>query len=208
MMVSLLQTEVGDRRWGAADPDNSPKTDPRSAMTTCNETGRNSTLSLRSMGVDDLAEVFHIGEMIFTAEYSPSLYRTWDEYEVISMFNSDSELCLVAESDEKIVGFALGTTVDKHHSAWKYGYLVWLGVCPRAQKLRVGQSLFKEMKKRMRAQGVRMIIIDTAADNRAGIDFFTKLGFGNIQEHVYMTLNLDRKAKKRKKRKDVGAPQS
>ncbi|MFU8819662.1 MAG: GNAT family N-acetyltransferase [Desulfurivibrio sp.] len=173
-------------------------------MTTCNQIGQKGSLCIRPMGVDDLAEVFHIGEIIFTAEYSPSLYRTWDEYEVISMFNSDSELCLVAESGGRIVGFALGTTVEKHHSAWKYGYLVWLGVCPQAQKLRVGQSLFKEMKRRMLAQGVRMIIIDTDAENRAGIDFFTKLGFGNSQEHVYMTLNLDRKAKKKRKKKDAG----
>ncbi|MFH7320178.1 GNAT family N-acetyltransferase [Desulfurivibrio sp. D14AmB] len=171
-------------------------------MPTCNQINHRESLCIRPMGVDDLAEVFHIGELIFTAEYSPSLYRTWDEYEVISMFNSDSELCLVAESGDRIVGFALGTTVDKHHSAWKYGYLVWLGVCPKAQKLRVGQNLFKEMKRRMRAQGVRMIIVDTDADNRAGIDFFTKLGFGNIQEHVYMTLNLDRRAKKKKKKKE------
>lgn len=175
-------------------------------MDTCNQVGRKSTLHIREMGVDDIAEVFHIGEIIFTAEYSPSLYRTWDEYEVTSMFNSDSELCLVAESEEQIVGFALGTTVEKRHSAWKYGYLVWLGVCPKAQQLRVGQNLFNMMKRRMRAQGVRMIIVDTAADNRPAIDFFNKLGFGNIQEHVYMTLNLAPKKKggKRKKKRSNG----
>ncbi|MDZ7641740.1 MAG: GNAT family N-acetyltransferase [Desulfurivibrio sp.] len=170
-------------------------------MNTCSQVGRKSTLHVREMSVDDIAAVFHIGEIIFTAEYSPSLYRTWDEYEVTSMFNSDSELCLVAESEEQIVGFALGTTVEKRHSAWKYGYLVWLGVCPKAQQLRVGQNLFNMMKKRMRAQGVRMIIVDTAADNRPAIDFFDKLGFGNIQEHVYLTLNLGRKKKGTKKKK-------
>ncbi|MFH7325567.1 GNAT family N-acetyltransferase [Desulfurivibrio sp. C05AmB] len=171
-------------------------------MTICDQTPGNKALCIREMNVDDLAEVFHIGEVVFTAEYSPSLYRTWDEYEVISMFNSDSELCLVAERDGRTVGFALGTTVEKQHSAWKYGYLVWLGVCPGAQKLRVGERLFKEMKRRMRAQGVRMIIVDTDADNQAGIRFFTKLGFGNIQEHVYMTLNLSPRRKKRKKPKN------
>ena len=170
-------------------------------MTVCSRINNKSTLCIREMTIDDLAEVFHIGETLFTAEYSPSLYRTWDEYEVISMFNTDSQLCLVAESDDRTVGFALGTTVEKQHSAWKYGYLVWLGVCPRAQKLRVGERLFREMKRRMKAQGVRMIIIDTAANNKAGIRFFTKLGFGHPQEHVYMTLNLTPK-RTRKKRKN------
>jgi len=156
---------------------------------------------IREMTIDDLPEVFHIGEEVFTAEYSQSLYRTWDEYEITTLFNTDSELCLVAEVDEKILGFALGTTVSKHNSPWKYGYLVWLGVRKDIQKGRVGSGLFKEIKRRMKEQGVRMILIDTSADNLAAIRFFEKQGFGNIQQHVYMTLNLSRKPKKKSGRK-------
>jgi len=153
---------------------------------------------IREMTIDDLSEVFHIGEEIFTSEYSPVLYRTWDEYEITTLFNSDSELCLVAEADEEILGFALGTTVEKQHSAWKYGYLVWLGVRRGLQKGGTGERLFRELKRRMVEQGVRMMIIDTDADNQAGIRFFKKQGFGNIQQHVYMTLNLSRRPRRRK----------
>ncbi len=159
-------------------------------------------LRIREMTIDDFPVVFHLGEDLFTSEYSSSMYRTWDEYEIITLFNSDSDLCLVAEVDNEILGFALGTTVEKNNSAWKYGYLVWLGVKPGIQKGGVGGGLFKEIKRRMREQGVRMIIIDTDADNEAGIGFFKKQGFGNIQQHVYMTLNLSRKTV-RKRRKQV-----
>ena len=158
-------------------------------------------LIIREMTIDDLSEVFHIGEAVFTAEFSQSLYRTWDEYEITTLFNSDSELCLVAEREERIVGFALGTTVEKHHSAWKYGYLVWLGVRREGQKGKVGQNLFLELKRRMREQGVRMILIDTDAENTAAIRFFRKMGFGNDQQHVYMTLNLSRKRRRVKEKK-------
>lgn len=152
---------------------------------------------IREMTIDDFSEVFHIGEDLFTAEYSQSLYRTWDEYEITTLFNSDSELCLVAEMSDKLVGFALGTTVSKHNSPWKYGYLVWLGVRKDVQKGHVGSRLFREIKRRMMDQGARMIIIDTSADNEAAINFFEKQGFDNIQQHVYMTLNLTRKAKRK-----------
>ena len=158
-------------------------------------------LRIREMTIDDLSEVFHIGESIFTADYSQSMYRTWDEYEITTLFNSDNELCLVAELDEEILGFALGTTVEKHHSSWKYGYLVWLGVRSGLQKGGVGDGLFKEIRRRMQEQGVRMIIIDTDADNEAGIRFFKKQGFGNPQEHVYMTLNLSRTSRRKADRK-------
>lgn len=158
-------------------------------------------LRIRDMNINDFPEVFHIGEEVFTAEYSQSLYRTWDEYEITTLFNSDSELCLVAEAGNKIYGFALGTTVKKHHSPWKYGYLVWLGVRRDIQKGRVGTSLFAEMKRRMKDQGVRMLLIDTSADNLPAIRFFEKHGFADIQEHVYMSLNLTRRAKKKPGRK-------
>ena len=97
------------------------------------------------------------------------------------------------------MGFALGTTVEKHNSAWKYGYLVWIGTRPGLQKCGAGKALFEEIKDRMIEQGVRMIIIDTDADNEAGIHFFKKQGFDNIQQHVYMTLNLSKKRKRRTK---------
>jgi len=155
-------------------------------------------LRIREMTIDDLSVVFHIGEEIFTSEFSPVLYRSWDEYEITTLFNSDSQLCLVAEADEGIVGFALGTTVEKQHSAWKYGYLVWLGVRKGLQKGGTGDRLFRELRRRMIDQGVRMMIIDTDAENEAAIRFFTKQGFGNIQQHVYMTLNLSRPPRRRR----------
>src|SRR5690606_6590820 len=138
---------------------------------------------IREMTIDDLPEVFHIGEEIFTSEYSPVLYRSWDEYEITTLFNSDSELCVVAEAAEEILAFALGPTVEKQRAAWEYGYLVWLGVRRGLRKGGTGEKLFRELKRRMVEQGVRMMIIDTDADNEAGIRFFKKQGFGNIQQH-------------------------
>ena len=154
-------------------------------------------LRIREMTIDDFSEVFHIGDEVFTAEYSQSLYRTWDEFEITTLFNSDNELCLVAEGGEKILGFALGTTVKKRNSPWKYGYLVWLGVRRNIQQGGVGSGLFKEIKHRMKEQGVRMMMIDTSADNLPALNFFQKQGFGDIRDHVYMSLNLTRKSRKK-----------
>jgi ribosomal protein S18 acetylase RimI-like enzyme len=159
------------------------------------------TVRFRNMTINDFPEVFHIGEEVFTADYSQSLYRTWDEYEITTLFNSDSDLCLVAESGESILGFALGTTVEKHNSSWKYGYLVWLGVRSGIQQGGIGSGLFKEIKRRMKEHGVRMIIIDTSADNLPAVNFFQKQGFADTQQHVYMSLNLTRKGKKKSVKK-------
>ena len=145
---------------------------------------------VREMEVDDLAEVFHLGEKLFTAKEVPNLYRTWDEYEVVELFLSDTEFCLVAELEGTIIGFALGTTISKRRSAWKYGHLVWLGVHPGFQHLGIGKRLFQQVRGLMEEDGVRILLVDTESDNRAALAFFQGMGFGGLEEHIYLTLNL------------------
>jgi ribosomal protein S18 acetylase RimI-like enzyme len=156
------------------------------------------------MEIDDIAHVFHLGEHIFTAEEVPTLYRTWDEYEVTSLFNSDTELCLVAEVNERIVGFALGTTVSKRRSPWKYGYLIWLGVCPEYQRQGVAGRLFDKLAEKMIEDGVRIFLVDTGASDVAALQFFRKKGFGNPEQHIYLTLNLKTYKQVRKRMNNSG----
>ena len=147
-------------------------------------------LTIREMEIDDIARVFHLGEKLFTARKVPNLYRTWDEYEVVSLFQSDPEFCLVAYSDDTIIGFALGSTISKTGSAWKYGHLYWLGVEPEYQRQGVAKKLFKSFMDLMLENGVRMLQVDTEADNLPAIYFFRKMGFGNPQQHIYLSLNI------------------
>lgn len=165
-------------------------------------------VSIRQMEIDDIAEVFHLGERLFTAREAPNLYRTWDEYEVLSLFQGDSEYCLIAEANDSMVGFLLGTTVTKNHCAWKYGYLVWLGIDPESQATGVASKLFNRFRDLMLTDGVRMMLVDTEADNLPALHFFRKMGFGNPQEHIYLSLNLDTKLKQIRERKGNGKSSS
>lgn len=133
-------------------------------------------VDIREMEVDDIAAVFHLGEQVFTADKTPTLYRTWDEFEVISMFNADHEYCLVAEVEKQIVCFALGNVVAKKKSAWKYGYLVWLVVSPDYQRLGVASRLFNKFSDKMIEDGVRIFLVDTEADNLPALHFFRAKG--------------------------------
>ena len=162
-------------------------------MTNSEETSkakRRPKIIIRQLELDDLAPVFHLGEQIFTASKVPNLYRTWDEYELIELYYADTELCLVAEHDKKIIGFALGTTIEKERSAWKYGHLVWLGVEPQFHRNGVGERLFHQLRERMESEGVRILMVDTEADNLTALHFFRSMGFGKPEEHIYLSLNL------------------
>ncbi len=142
------------------------------------------------MELEDLSVVFALGERLFTAEKWPNLYRTWDEYELVDFFLSDGEFCLVAEVHDTIVGFSLGTLLEKRRSAWAYGYLVWIGVSPDVKRAGVGTRLLNRMTELFIEAGARMMLVDTEVENRGAIGFVKKQGFGHEIAHLYLSRNL------------------
>lgn len=144
---------------------------------------------VREMEIDDLAPVYHLGEELFTSDMYPYLYRTWDEWEVIGLYNTDPEYCLVAEIDG-IAGFILGTIITK--ASWTYGYILWLGVSPNYQRRGVGDALVDKLIERMVEDGARFMLVDTDPANTPAINFFSRKGFGNTRQHVFLSMNLSK----------------
>jgi ribosomal protein S18 acetylase RimI-like enzyme len=142
------------------------------------------------MELEDLSAAYQLGEKLFTSEDLPTLYRTWDEYELVDLFSADGDTCLVALEDEALVGFALGTVIEKRQSAWSYGYIVWLAVDPDAAGKGIGRRLVDRLEQIFRAKGARILMADTSADNEDALGFFEHIGFRNRSEHVYLTKNL------------------
>jgi ribosomal protein S18 acetylase RimI-like enzyme len=147
---------------------------------------------IRTATIDDLAAIFHLGEKVFTPQEVSNLYRTWDEYEVTHLFNSEAEYVLVAQAAEQVVGFAMGTVIEKARSAWSYGHLLWLGVDPAFARCSVGSRLVDRFREIMEADGIKMLMVDTQSDNEPALRFFRRKGFENPTDHVYMTLNLQK----------------
>lgn len=143
------------------------------------------------MRIEDLPEVFHLGETLFTLSRSPSLYRTWDEYEVIDCYRSDPDICLVAAGAQGILGFVLGTIIDKRNSPRRYGYLVWLGVDSAVKGKGIAKRLFEHFKALMANRGVRMLVVDVEAENTNALRFFETRGFSSPRDHIYLTLRLE-----------------
>jgi ribosomal protein S18 acetylase RimI-like enzyme len=144
---------------------------------------------IREMEIDDLPAAFELGDRVFSADL-PSLYRTWDEYELVDTFSSDGEFCLVAERDDELVAFAIGSVIRKRRGAWTYGYLSWIAVEPRLAWRGIARRLVARLTELFIEAGVRMMVVDTDPENERAVEFFRRLGFGRPVEHVYMTRNL------------------
>lgn len=159
-------------------------------------------ICIRELELEDLPAVYALGERLFTAERWPSLYRTWDEYELAEFFASEADNCFVAEDDEgRLLGFILGTIIEKRRSAWTYGWVLWLGVDPDIGRSGIASRLLDRITERFEEEGVRILIADTDPQNEPAVRFFEKRGFGHPRSHVYLSKNLSKEA-----RLDKGTP--
>ncbi|MBD2522962.1 GNAT family N-acetyltransferase [Nostoc sp. FACHB-133] len=156
-------------------------------MSTFDET---EAIYVRELGIDDIAPVYHLGEGLFTSDLYPYLYRTWDEWEVIGLYNTDPEYCLVAETDGELAGFILGTIITK--ASWTYGYILWLGVSPKYQRRGVADKLVDKVVARMIEDGARFMLVDTDPTNTSALKFFNRKGFGNTRQHIFLSMNLSK----------------
>ena len=148
-------------------------------------------VEIREMRLEDLPAVFALGQKLFTAEDLPTLYRCWDDDEVMQIFSSDQETCLVAEGDDKIVGFALGSIMKKPRNAWLYGWLEWLAVDPAYSRRGIAARLLNQLTTLFIKRNARIILVDTDEANHKALAFFRKSGFGHEIKHVYLSHNLD-----------------
>lgn len=154
---------------------------------------------VRSMTIDDLSAVYHLGTELFHAGTFPTLYRTWDDFELVGFFGSDWDTCFVAvDDDDQVVGFVLGTVLEKRRSAWRYGWVVWIGVDPERARSGVAGRLLERVTEEFVELGCRILLADTDPTNERAVRFFEKHGFGNPREHVYLEKNLSRDPGKKK----------
>ncbi|MGP8079013.1 MAG: GNAT family N-acetyltransferase [Dehalococcoidales bacterium] len=165
-----------------------------------NEIKHKVEVTIRAMEIDDLSAVYHLGQKLFTSDEFPILYRTWDPYEVTDYFTTESEYCLVAETeDKKIVGFVLANMVEKEGTAWKkYGYLTWIGVDADYQRTNLGQRLYNKIEDTFQKEGARMVMADTDADNLGALAFLNAMGFSARAQHVWLAKTLQKPRKKKK----------
>ena len=154
------------------------------------------------MHLSDIPAVFELGQRLFTAEEWPTLYRSWDDHELALLYNTDNETCLVAEAKnpDRIVGFALGRIMEKPRSAWKYGWLLWLGVAPEFKRRGTANRLVNQLTSIFIDNNARIMLVDTDKENHGAVRFFRKQGFGQEVWHVYLSKNLENHPKYIEKR--------
>lgn len=133
------------------------------------------SIVLRPMTSQDLAAVCAIEQQV---QYAP-----WTE----KLFSDSLErhLCLVAESAEKIVGFAVVQFVVDEAS------LLNIAVEPTQQKQGIGRLLLDEVLAQASAKKATTVFLEVRASNQRAIQMYQQAGFNEmgLRKNYYPSAN-------------------
>lgn len=92
--------------------------------------------------------------------------------------------CLLAVEDDDVAGFILNE-VDG-----PLAHIITLDVAEAHRRSGVGSLLLKAAEKNLAAQGVRTVFLETAVDNHAAVNFWSRHGY--IKEGILKRYYLNR----------------
>ena len=132
---------------------------------------------IRKMTLDDIPQVFRIGDPYFGSGEELS-YSYWSLGEAVYHFTTWGNLCFVAESDGRLLGFALGAN---EYNGKQMGHLEWIAVSSDHQQHGVATQLTEAVYAAMRQEGLDFAISDVEETNHESTAFFgTHLGLERI----------------------------
>jgi len=121
--------------------------------------------SLRAYAPPDFNALYEIDQ----ACYEPGI--AYSRQELRNYLRFPGSDCIVAEAGGTTIGFIL----TAHQDDW--GYVITIDVLERYRRLRVGSLLLTEAERRLAADGVRKIALETAIDNASAIAFWRRHGY-------------------------------
>jgi ribosomal protein S18 acetylase RimI-like enzyme len=140
-------------------------------------------ITLRNFNPGDFDTLYEIDQ----ACYEPEVAYSQRELRAYLRFSGSD--CLVAETEaeaktkaesadaptpqNQIAGFCISARRDES------GYIVTIDVLPEFRRHHVGSILLAEIERRLAANGVREITLETATDNESAVAFWTKHGYRN-----------------------------
>jgi ribosomal protein S18 acetylase RimI-like enzyme len=129
-------------------------------------------IQLRDAVGADADRLFELDRICFPAGIAYSLrdFR-W-------LLRSSKTLCLLAEDDGELAGFAIAQEALLGKS--RGGHIVTIDVAPAFRRRGVGRLLMQRIEERQRAARADWLRLEVAVNNSAATEFYRGLGFAAI----------------------------
>ncbi len=141
-------------------------------------------IRLRDAVEADLDRLFELDRICFPSgiAYTPGEFR--------SLLRSRKTICIAAEDDQVLAGFAIAQNAVFRES--RGGHIVTIDVAPGFRRRGIGRLLMEDVESRMSGLGARWLRLEVAVDNSAALSFYDGLGFariGQIRGYYHGTLD-------------------
>lgn len=128
-------------------------------------------IHIRRMNKADIPSIISLDVKI-TSEYRPEMW----ESEINHYLGRSESSCFVAEIEEKVVGFMIGTIHSWLFGIEKGGWIEILGVDPAHTAKGVGKSLGLRLLEEFKSHGVRVVYTSVEWLSTDLLEFFKTLG--------------------------------
>ena len=138
---------------------------------------------IRKAEVKDLKFIQELNNQLFDLEienYDPYLTKNWPlsddgkDY----FLNAIKENCvLVAESENKVVGYLLAEEIDIPYYKFKLAELCNMCVNKQYRRQGIGEKLFLEFEKYFQDKGITHFTVTASFKNESAKSFYKKMGF-------------------------------
>ena len=120
----------------------------------------------------DADRLFELDRICFDAGVAYSLREfRW-------LLRSSKTLCILAEDDGDLAGFAVAQESVIHKS--RGGHIVTIDVAPAFRRRGVGRLLMEQIEERMKATGAGWLQLEVAVSNSIASEFYGGLGFAAV----------------------------
>lgn len=143
-------------------------------------------MEIRKMEEKDVEQVYDIGIKVKEFVVSENR-RFWSKQTIYDWTNRKNDILLIAEDDEKIIGFMM----SRFHEPTKEAIIDNIFVSEDWRGRGVGTELVKECLKQLKEKGTNYVYCTITTDNTPTIEFLKKNGFNKGYEFIWMDLFLE-----------------
>ena len=138
---------------------------------------------IRKATLKDLQRIQELNNQLFELElanFDKYLIKDWplskEGKEYFENAIKDS-FVIIAEIDDKVVGYLLGEVSDIPYYDFKIAELCNMCIDSNYRKQGIGKALYKEFEKSFNEQGITHFIVTASFKNESAKAFYKKMGF-------------------------------
>ncbi len=125
---------------------------------------KNINIRFRKARNEDLGQIQRIESLSFKNPYPPYYTR--------ALIESLSDVSLVAEIENKIVGYIFARI-----EYGKIGHIVTIAVDPKYRRMGIGEALMREVINKLKELNCSSVYLEVRVSNKPAINLYRKLGF-------------------------------